>query len=279
MTPRSLAIIAGLLAAASALAPLAAAQNPEQMKKCSGGWEVEARDKVAACTALLDGKQLNEDQTAVVHYYRGEALKDLAQFDKALVDLNEAIRMAPDAAQPYAARGDLFANSDKYDEAIADFDKAIQLDNQDAYTFQQRGDAYEAKGAHAKAIADYTEALRLEPMDDFVLSARCRARAIWGQQLDEAAADCTQAIGLDDDNQYAYEQRGLVRLRQGQYAEAIADYGEALKKYDGRSESLYGRGIAKMRSGDADGGRKDIAAATRIEAGIAKMFEGWGFKP
>src|SRR5262249_6586109 len=156
--------------------------------------------------------QLNDDQIAIVHYYRGEALKDLAQFDKALVDLSEAIRMAPNAPQPYAARGDLFANSDKYDEAIADFDKAIQLDNQDAYTFQQRGDAYEAKGAHTKAIADYTEALRLEPMDDFVLSARCRARAIWGQQLDEALQDCTQAIGLDDDNQYAYEQRGLVRL-------------------------------------------------------------------
>jgi tetratricopeptide (TPR) repeat protein len=278
MTSRTIVMI-GLLAAAFGLAPLASAQDSSQIATCQGGWEVEDKDKVAACTALLDGKQLKEDEAATVHYFRGAAFKALGAFDKSMADFNEAVRLAPDAATPLAARGGLLSDMEKFDEAIADFDKAIKFDPGDGYTFHQRGDAYESKGMHARAIADYDEAVRLDPNDDFVLSTRCRVRATWGQQLEEAVKDCSKAITMDSDNEYSYEQRGLAHLRLSQYAEAIADYGEALKKYSGRTESLYGRGLARIRSGDASGGQEDIAAATRIEADIAKTFAGWGVKP
>ncbi|HEV7693274.1 MAG TPA: tetratricopeptide repeat protein [Hyphomonadaceae bacterium] len=195
MTCRAIAI-AGLLATAAA--PLGTAQTQlhqarTQLERCQGGWEVDRRDKVAACTAVIDGKQLEGDEIATAFYFRGEALKDMAQWDKAMADLTEAIRLAPDAAAPYAARGDLFSNTDKFDQAIADFDRAIQLDPQDGYLFRQRGDAYEGKGMHARAVADYDEAIRLDPRDDLALSTRCRLRAILGQQRDEAAKDCSPA--------------------------------------------------------------------------------------
>jgi tetratricopeptide (TPR) repeat protein len=280
MTSR-IALIAGLLAAA--VAPLAAAQTQSrqaqsQQEKCEGGWEVKPRDKAAACTALIDGKQLTGDELASAYYFRGEALKDMAQWDKAMADLNESIRLLPDAAAPYVARGDLFSNTRKFDDAIADFDKAIQLSEPDGHLFRQRGDAYEAKGMHERAIADYDEAVRLDPDDDFVLSTRCRVRAVWGRELEEAVKDCSKAISLDGDNMYSYEQRGLAYLRLGQYPEAIADYGEVLKKYRG-PEALYGRGLARIRSGDPTGGKEDIAAAARIDAHIARTFAGWGVKP
>src|SRR5690348_13830754 len=154
MTFRAIAV-AGFLVAAFGLAPLAVAQAQAQQtkslaEKCEGGWEVLAKDKAAACTALIDGKLLQGEEIASAYYFRGEAYKDMAQWDKAMADLNEAIRLAPDAAAPYAARGDLFSNTEKFDQAIADFDKAIQLTSQDGYLFHQRGDAYEGKGMHAR---------------------------------------------------------------------------------------------------------------------------------
>lgn len=180
-----------LLATASAVAPLAAAQaqlhQPRtQLEKCQGGWEVDRRDKVAACTAVIDGKQLEGDEIATAYYFRGEALKDMAQWDKAMADLTEAIRLAPDASAPYAARGDLLSNTEKFDQAIADFDRAIQLEPKDGYLFRQRGDAFEGKGMHAQAIADYEEAVRLDPGDDLALSSRCRLRASLSQALDKS---------------------------------------------------------------------------------------------
>jgi hypothetical protein len=68
----------------------------------------------------------------------------------------------------------------------------------------------------------------------------------------------------------------LVNLKSGNWAGAIADYNSALRirpKYD---SSLYGRGLAKQKSGDPDGGDADIKAAKAIRSEIAEDFKGMG---
>ena len=44
------------------------------------------------------------------------------------------------------------------------------------------------------------------------------------------------------------------------------------------ADSLYGRGVAKLRSGDRAGGEADIAAAQAIKADIAQVYAGYGVK-
>jgi hypothetical protein len=41
------------------------------------------------------------------------------------------------------------------------------------------------------------------------------------------------------------------------------------------ARSLYGRGIAKLKKRDTDGGNTDIAAATAIQADVADDFTGY----
>ncbi len=59
-------------------------------------------------------------------------------------------------------------------------------------------------------------------------------------------------------------------------AAAIADYNAALSINPKMAESLFGRGIAKTKQGDAEGGRVDIEAAKAITADIAAKFVSWG---
>ena len=59
--------------------------------------------------------------------------------------------------------GAAYGNKGEYDRAISDFTEAIRLDPKLASAYYNRGIAYENKGEHDKAIADYTEAIRLEP--------------------------------------------------------------------------------------------------------------------
>jgi hypothetical protein len=40
--------------------------------------------------------------------------------------------------------------------------------------------------------------------------------------------------------------------------------------------SLYGRGLAKQRSGDAAGAATDMDAAKSIQADVASQFAKWG---
>ena len=86
-----------------------------------------------------------------------------ANYDKAIADYTEAIRLDPKFAEAYYNRGVAYENKGEYDKAIADYTEAIRLDPKYAEAYNSRGFAYGNKGEHDKAIADYTEAIRLDP--------------------------------------------------------------------------------------------------------------------
>jgi tetratricopeptide (TPR) repeat protein len=50
-----------------------------------------------------------------------------------------------------------------YDRAIADLTEAIRLDPKYVWAYASRGEAYRMKGDYDRAIADLTEAIRLDP--------------------------------------------------------------------------------------------------------------------
>ena len=51
----------------------------------------------------------------------------------------------------------------EYDKAIADYDEALKLDPKNALAYDSRGVAWYRKGEYDKAIADYGEAIKLDP--------------------------------------------------------------------------------------------------------------------
>ena len=60
-------------------------------------------------------------------------------------------------------RGLAYYNKKDYDQAIADYTETIRLDPKYAEAFYWRGIAYDEKKDYDQAVADYTEAIRLNP--------------------------------------------------------------------------------------------------------------------
>ena len=56
-------------------------------------------------------------------------------------------------------------NSGDYDSAIADYTQAIRLNPNDADAYYNRGNVYVKKGDFVKARADFEAALRIDPND------------------------------------------------------------------------------------------------------------------
>jgi tetratricopeptide (TPR) repeat protein len=146
-----------------------------------------------------------------------------------------------------------------------------------ALAYSLRGGAIYYKGDPARAILDYDEAIKLDPAFARAFNNRCWARAVVGR-LAEAVADCDESLRLAPNVSNTLENRGFAYLKMGQYDRAIADYDAGLAlNPDNQADYLYGRGLAKLKKGDASGAA-DVAAAKALHEAIDKEFESYGVK-
>jgi tetratricopeptide (TPR) repeat protein len=115
-------------------------------------------------------------------------------YDRAITDFSEGIRVAPDKDRPYfyLERGIAWRSKGDHDRAIADFGEAIRLNPKFPEPHYQRGIAWGSKGDYDRAIADYGAAIRLDP--EYPDPYRGRASAYRAQgRSDRAAADLREA--------------------------------------------------------------------------------------
>ena len=146
-----------------------------------------------------------------------------------------------------------------------------------ALAYSLRGGAIYYKGDPARAILDYDEAIKLDPSFARAFNNRCWARAVVGR-VQEAVADCDESLRLAPNIANTLENRGFAYLKMGQYDRAIADYDAGLRlNPDNKADYLYGRGLAKLRRGDASGAA-DVAAAKALHEAIDAEFASYGVK-
>jgi lipoprotein NlpI len=138
----------------------------ENEKSCADPTE-NSDLRISACTALIQSAQTSTDDLAAAYNDRGNGYKSKGDYDRAIQDYGEAIRLKPDFALAFYNRGNSYDSQGEYDRAIQDLDQAIRLKpddgNDDANVFYARGYAYNAKGDYDRAIQDYDQAIRLKP--------------------------------------------------------------------------------------------------------------------
>jgi tetratricopeptide (TPR) repeat protein len=74
-----------------------------------------------------------------------------------------AAAQTPVPAETHFKRGVEYAVADDYDNAIAEYTQAIKLNPNISRVYHNRGNAYERKHDYYNAIADYTQSIKLDP--------------------------------------------------------------------------------------------------------------------
>ena len=110
-----------------------------------------------------DNITASQIQEAESYYYQGDEHDDREEFEQAIADLNQAIRLNPKLVNAYNLRGIVYRKQGKYDLAIADYNQAIQLNPKYANAYNNRGLVYYNQGKSDLAIADYNQAIQLNP--------------------------------------------------------------------------------------------------------------------
>ena len=184
--------------------------------------------KIAGCTALIQAGQETGDSLSVIYNLRGTAYSSKRDYDRAIQDFSEAIRLSPNYAYIYVNRGSAYENKGEDDLTIQDDNEAIRLSPNSALAYNNRGYAYNRKGDYDHAIQDLDEAIRLKPNQTAHYYNRGNAYDNKGDYT-HAVEDYTVAIHLNPNYALAYYDRGNAYNQTGDYDLAIPDYSDAIR--------------------------------------------------
>ena len=171
----------------------------------------------------------------------------------------------------HLARCVLYLRRGNFDQAIADCDEAIRLEPDKAEAYGHRGKAWAGKGDTDRALADYEAAVRIDPNNPTLL----RDQGIVWRRLgdpDRALAAFDHAIRLGFSDASAYNERGQVWLEKGRHERAIADFNQALKIDPTLVSALINRGIAWRSKGELDRAIADFGRVISIDPSIPAAY-------
>jgi tetratricopeptide (TPR) repeat protein len=212
-----------LLAAATSALPAQAQLSPDWTLCVQGDLnKITPQDGIRGCTNVINSGRENPNNLAVAHTNRGFAYERLKNYDQAIANHTEAIRLNPSLGLAYYNRGVIFGLRGQRDRALADYNQALRIDPKHANAYNNRGSLRNDAGDYNSAIADFTEAIKSNPQHSLAYANRGKSY-VSARKLDEAIADFTAAIRINPNYVDAYVGRADAYERKGNTAAAKAD--------------------------------------------------------
>jgi len=262
--------------AAPATAAASAASSPEDPTLDADGYSRRglasaARGDLAGALADLDRACALAPASAAFLAQRAAIELSLKRTTQARQDIDKALELDPRQVDARLQRATARARDKDTDGALADLAELDRTLAPEAATRVQMGRLYLGLNAPAQALAQFdlwvphhAHEFRIEN----VLYDRCSARIELGVDLDKALDDCDAAVDADPKNPDFLAGRAWTRLQQGAPSKARADFDRSLAIRPGHALTLYGRGLAEQRLGDATAGQADLDAARKLDPKI-----------
>jgi len=157
------------------------------------------------------------------HYYRRNN-----EYNKALVNYNQAIHLEPGKAITYNNRGKIYFDRNEIEPALNDFNKCLNLDPTFVNALANRGSVYGLKKEYDKALADLSKALDIEPNNTDALSNRGYVY-FQLEQFDKTISDYEKYLKLKPNDADIVNTIGLCYANQKLFDKAISEYNRCIQ--------------------------------------------------
>lgn len=199
-------LLSAVLAMTTVLAPVwsqSSSREDQGWRGCANG---DPDIVIASCAPLAESDAESPGHRTIAFNNRGNAYFAKGDFDRAIEDYSQAIRLSPQFSAAFNNRGNTYVAKHDYDQAIQDFSEAIRIKT--AYV----------TGVSLPEPFDYAKVFSNRGLVYFHLN-----------DYDRAMKDLDEAIRLNPDDAESFYNRGIVYNRKGDYDSAIADFNKALQ--------------------------------------------------
>lgn len=199
-----------------------------------------------------------------VYYWQGRLAAAAGDDDTALERYNDAIDADENFAPAYNGRGEIYLERENYNVARLDFERAIDLNNSEPLYPYNLGLLYEETDETRLALEAYRKAVALDPgyVDAMIDLASLLTHT---GEYAEAVAIFDTVIALAPDNDLALHQRGYAYAEWGDYPAAIASYTAAINYAPGDAVTWRNRGLMYYRVDEYERALADFDEALRLE--------------
>ena len=152
---------------------------------------------------MISLRQKNDSKTKARNYEyffnRAQDKFELANYEEAILDYDKALEHSPtEICLVYSMRGNAKRNLGDFDGAISDQNKALDFDPFYADGFFNRSIAKFQKGDFDGAIEDYSEVIKINPKDSDAFFNRANVKKEVGD-IKGACEDWKKAVDLGDE--------------------------------------------------------------------------------
>jgi tetratricopeptide (TPR) repeat protein len=208
---------------------------------------------------------------AVAYNNRGKYYRENKQFDKALADYDNMLRIAPDDFNGFNSRGRLWFDLGKIDKALPDFNRSIDLNPRFAKAYSNRGAVYGMKKEYALAAADLTRSLELNPEEFVAYSNRALVYMALGR-YGEAASDCNAYLRIKPDDASMWDLAAACYMNQKKYDTALICSGNAIGLDPTVGSFYFNRCYIYFFLGEKEKARSDAEKAMRSGMNMDPAF-------
>ena len=247
---------------------------------------------------------------ADIYFFRGTAYLGMSDYDRAIADYKESLRITPDNFCALCAHTNLgiayifkreydaailnfnqalngsrgsddnalihyylgiaYESKNDYDHAIVEYEESISQ-KASAVTYERLGTRYHMKGETDKALAAFNEALKLNPEHGATYNSRGITYSIIGD-YEKAIADFTQALKFSPESAITYTNRGNAFLDKGDFSSALTDFNTSLAINPKNPVVFYSRGYLLLAQKNYEKAIEDFNKALSLESDYAEVY-------
>lgn len=199
-------IIVGLIVIGLEVPIKSVSANSKNWKDCESR---EPDRMIRGCSPIIKAGKDTRKNLAIAYNNRGIAYREKGEYDRAIADFTQAIKLNPKDVNPYLNRGVAYEKKREYDLAIADYTQAIKLNSKYAYPYNNLAWTYYKSDRPAEGLPHVLKFLELDGISYAAWDTLGAIQEALGNKEDAIEA-YKKAMELDPKHETSKEH--LVRL-------------------------------------------------------------------